>query len=215
MVTEKNMRQSIKTEDGYVLVGSLLILLLLVIIGIAATSSTTLELQVAGNDRVRKETFYQADGGTQLATRLLEESLGTPGGFNALDGNNVLDDPVSPNDTILIVDADLSNNENTARNELSVLDTVRDIAFFPSDYNPADPNVVPHTNIIMDGVTTTAAGSGLQMLSGYEGMGKGTAGGGGQMLYTIYSQHTGRSQSEAVVRVDWRHIIGLELEGRY
>jgi len=219
MVPEKNVRQSIKDEGGYVLVGALLILLLLVVIGISASTSTSLELQVAGNDRIRKETFYQADGGTQLAARLVEESLGTPGGFTALDANNVLQDPLSPNTTILIVDTTLSENDNTARDETSVSDGVggRDIAYYPDGYNPLlpDPNVMPHTNIIMDGVTSTTAGAGLQMLAGYEGKGKGTAGGGGQILYTIYSQHMGVSQSESVVAVEWRHLIGLELEGRY
>ncbi|MBV5327053.1 MAG: hypothetical protein JZU65_05355 [Chlorobium sp.] len=206
-----------KNEDGYVLVGALLILLLLVVIGISATTSTTLELQIAGNDRVRRETFFQADGGTQLAARLIEESLGTPGGFTALDVSNRLN---GSNNTILIVDTTLSENDNVARDETSVFDDMavgggRDIAYFPDGYNPLLPNAIPHTNIIMDGVTSTTAGSGQQMLSGYEGKGKGTAGGGGQILYTIYSQHMGRSQSESVVAVEWRHVIGLELEGRY
>ncbi len=222
MVPEKNARQSIKNEGGYVLVGALLILLLLVVIGISASTSTSLEIQIAGNDRIRKETFYQADAGTQLAARLVEESLGTPGGFTALDANNVLQDPLSPNNTILIIDTTLSENDNAARDETSVFDDMvvgggRDIAYFPDGYNPLlpDPNVIPHTNIIMDGVTSTTAGAGLQMLAGYEGKGKGTAGGGGQILYTIYSQHMGVSQSESVVAVEWRHLIGLELEGRY
>ncbi len=69
------------------------------IIGISATTNTSLELQIAGNDRTHKETFYQADGGSQLAARLVEESLGTPGGFTALDGDNVLIDPTNPNNS--------------------------------------------------------------------------------------------------------------------
>ncbi len=59
------------------------------------------------------------------------------------------------------------------------------------------------------------AGAGLQMLAGYEGKGKGIASGGGQIVYTIFSQHMGRSNSESVVAIQWRHFIGLELEGRY
>jgi hypothetical protein len=216
MVPEKNARQSIKNEGGYVLVGALLILLLLVVIGISASTSTSLEIQVAGNDRIRKETFYQADGGTQLAARLVEESFASrPNPFTALNGNNVLQDPLSPNNTILIVDTTLWQNNNTARDETSVSDGARDIAYFPDGYNVALPNAIPHTNIIMDGVTSLIAGAGLQMLAGYEGKGKGTAGGGAQILYTIYSQHMGQSQSESVVAVEWRHVIGLELEGRY
>ena len=74
---------------------------------------------------------------------------------------------------------------------------------------------MPHTNIIADGLTSVVAGSGLQMIAGYEGKGKGTAGGGGRIDYSIYSQHIGRSNSESIVAVVWRHFIGLELEGKY
>ena len=102
-----------------------------------------------------------------------------------------------------------------ARNWKNVSDTARDIAYFPNGYDPLTPNAIPHTNMIADGFTSVVAGSGLQMLAGYEGKGKGTAGGGGQINYTIYSQHIGRSNSESMVAVRWRHNIGLELEGRY
>lgn len=215
-------RQPIGDEGGYVLVGALVIMLLLMIVGISATTNTSLELQIAGNDRTHKETFYQADGGTQIAVRLVEESLGTPGGFTAVDANGVLVDPLTPNNTIQVVDPTISENE-TVRNQTNVFDPDpaaglvggRDIGYFPQGFNPLTPNAIPHTNIIADGVTSTVSGSGLQMLAGYEGKGKGTAGGGVQILYTIFAQHFGVDGSESVVRVEWRHLTGLELEGRY
>ncbi len=202
-------------ESGFVLVGALLILLLLVVIGISATTNTSLELQIAGNDRTHKETFYQADGGTQLAVRLVEESLGTPGGFTKVNTDNVLIVPTNPINSVLIEDTTLSENDDTSRDENDVSDTARDLAYFPNGYDPATPNAIPHTNIIADGLTTVATGSGLQMLAGYEGKGKGTAGGGAKINYDIYSQHLGKSNSESIIAIRWSHIIGLELEGRY
>lgn len=211
MIAHRNFQKSLPTnENGYVLIGALLFLLLLIVIGIAATTSSRLELQIAGNDRVIKETFYQADGGTHLGIRLVEESIAAAGPFTQIT-DNVLNDS---NGTIVIVDTSLADN-GAARDELQVSTASRDIAYYPNGYDPLTPNATPHTNIIADGVTSLVAGSGLQMLSGYEGMGKGTAGGGGQILFTIHSQHVGNVQSEAIVRVEWRHIIGLELEGRY
>jgi len=202
-------------EKGNVLLSVLLILMLVTVFGIIAINNTDLETQIAANDRIHKETFYQADAGTQLAIRLVEESLGTQGGFTQIT-NNVLN---NSNATIFISDSTLSENENTARNETSVSDTARDVAYFPGGYNTgltvSANNLNPHTNIIADGATSTLAGAGLQMVAGYEGKGKGTAGGGGQIRYNIYSQHMGRGQSESVVQVRWRHVIGLELEGRY
>ena len=207
MANKKFISIYTKNEDGFVLITALMMLVLLMVIGISATTTTTLELDISGNDRVRKETFYQADGGTQLAARLVEESLGSPGGFTALNADNVLVDPVNPNNTILVVDATLSENADTTRDENSVSDAARDIAYFPGGYDVT--NATPHTNIIADGVTSTTEGSGLQMLAGYEGKGKGAAGGGGQILYSIYSQHMGRAQSESVVAVEWQHVIGM------
>ncbi|MDY0220205.1 MAG: PilX N-terminal domain-containing pilus assembly protein [Desulfobacterium sp.] len=218
MAKERMVIKCMNNENGYALLGTLLILVLLIVIGMAASTNTSLELQIANNDRIHKETFYQADGGTQLAIRLVEESLGISGPFTALDVNGILIDPVSPNNTIQIVDDTLWDNADNDRDETDVFDDNavgggRDVAYFPNGYDPT--NVSPHTNIIVDGVTSTAAGAGLQMLAGYEGIGKGTAGGGGQILYTIYSQHMGKTQSESVVKVKWRHVIRLELEGRY
>lgn len=204
--------KGLNNEGGFVLVGALLILLLLVLIGISASTSTTLELQIAASDRTRKETFYQADAGTQVAVRLVEESLGTPGGFTAVDADGVLVDPFNRNNTMLIVDPTLSDDEGVP---VEPSDAVRDAAYFPEGYDPAAPNAVPHTNITVAGVTGTTAGAGLQMTAGYEGKGKGTAGGGGNTLFTIFSQHVGRADSQSVVRVEWRHVIGLQLEGRY
>ncbi len=209
-------------EDGFVLVGALLILLLLVIIGVSATTNTSLELQIAGNERIYKETFYQADGGTQLAARLIEESLGSSAGFTALDANNVLTDPTNQNNTILIQDTTIGTNI-AGRNQTNVSDAViagvpqRDFAFFPNGYNPAlvNPNVDPHTNVIADGVTGPLPGSGMNAISGSLGAGGGAAGLGTQILFTIYSQHIGRSNSESVVKIEYRHVNGLELTGRY
>jgi len=198
-------------EGGFVLVGAMLVLLLLMLIGISASNTTTMEIHIAASDRMRKEAFAQADGGIQLAIRLVEESLGTPGGFTAVDANGVLIDPFNPNNTMLIVDMALSDNEGVAA---VPSDAARDAAYFPEGYNPALPNA-PHTNLTAAGVTGVTEGAGLQMVAGYEGKGKGATGGGTNILYSIYSQHVGNAASESVIRVDWRHVIGLELESRY
>ncbi len=222
MKLTKTASNTVDNENGYVVIGALFILLLLIIIGMSATTNTSLEIQIAGNDRTHKETFFQADGGTQIGIRLIEENIGVTGPFTALDiVDNHLIDPDNPNNKILIVDDTVWNNQ-AARSFTNVFDDMtvgggRDMAYYPDDYDAtlANPDSVPHTNIIADSVTSTATGAGLQQLAGYEGKGKGTAGGGGKILYTIYSQHKGNNQSESIVAVQWRHVIGLELDGRY
>jgi Tfp pilus assembly protein PilX len=216
MEIDQGLKNSLKNENGFALLGTLLILVLLIIIGLVASTNTNLELQIAGNDRIHKETFYQADGGAQIGIRLVEESVGNAGPFTTLNADSTLRDPVNPNNTILVVDTQVAINAVMNRFATSgIHNWNRDLAYFPGGYNAATAATDPHTNIIVDGATTTVAGAGLQMIAGYEGKGKGTAGGGTQILYSIYSQHVGRVQSESTVKVDWRHVVGLELENRY
>jgi len=66
-------------EQGFVLVLALFMLTVCTMIGIAAMSTSTIELDIAGNERVHRETFYQADAGTSAAAEALldKEAYGT------------------------------------------------------------------------------------------------------------------------------------------
>jgi len=67
------LSRSITSEEGSVLVISVVILALLTVIGIAATSTTSIELQIAGNEKTYKENFYQAEGAAMMLVRVLED----------------------------------------------------------------------------------------------------------------------------------------------
>ncbi|MFW8602334.1 PilX N-terminal domain-containing pilus assembly protein [Desulfobacterota bacterium M19] len=53
-------------EDGFILVTALVILLLLVVLGISTTTNTNIELKIAGNDKVDKQNFSMAEGGSYI-----------------------------------------------------------------------------------------------------------------------------------------------------
>lgn len=59
-------------EKGFVLVTSLLVLLILMVIGIAATSTTSIELQIAGNEKAYKQNFYSSEASVMEAAQMLE-----------------------------------------------------------------------------------------------------------------------------------------------
>ena len=65
------MNKTINNEKGFVLIASLLMLVVLMIIGIAATNTTTIELQISGNDKVQKMNFYVAESGWQRGVEWL------------------------------------------------------------------------------------------------------------------------------------------------
>ncbi len=68
----------------------------------------------------------------------------------------------------------------------------------------------PHTNLSIYGATAFGVGGAIEMAAGYEGKGKGAAGGGVSLLYRIFSQHLGFADSESLVAIQWRHNIGSE-----
>lgn len=193
-------------EQGFVLVVSLLILMILIVIGIAATNTTTIELQISGNEKVHKQTFSQADGGSELGTRLIEENVACAGGFDAT-GDEDADGDQDAAIGIIIVDNLTFALPGTVISDPS--DINRDI------FTPAAYGTGPHTNMTFGGKTVTTPGSGLQMVSGYEGLGKGSASGGSQILYDMNSQHLGPVNSQSLIALEWRHIVGLEGECNY
>jgi len=58
-------------EEGSVLVLAVVILVLLTIIGISATTTSTIEMQIAGNERTHKQNLYKAEAaGVEAAWHL-------------------------------------------------------------------------------------------------------------------------------------------------
>jgi len=203
-------------DSGFVLVVTMLILVVLTLIGLSATRTTNIELQIAGNEKWSQEAFYKADGGLEAGIELIEQNLSCPGGFTAAptgfeDNNSSSFFPVvgvDVFDSLFAWDIDkesLSGASGTVDINTIPSDSIRSlrISTDPSSRN----DTAPHTNLAIWGITQYAPGNAIQMGAGYEGKGKGAAGGGGSILFDIYSQHIGKANSEAVVFTGWRHQI--------
>jgi hypothetical protein len=66
---------SSQSERGTATVIALIMLVLLTVLGISATNTSTIDIQIAGNQRVYKESFYLAEGALmEAAQRLFNES---------------------------------------------------------------------------------------------------------------------------------------------
>jgi hypothetical protein len=192
--------QATAGERGFVLIGALLILVLLALIGIAATTTTNLELQIAGLEQIHKTTFYRADGGTELGAMVLEENIACGQGFTtAVLSGRVGIDGRAPGPV---------PNLQFAMNQSPVplpSDAVRDF-HYPFGYADGEP----HTNFTLGGQTQLGIGGAMQMAAGYMGKGKAAAGGGASILYDLYIQSIGRSETEALLHIQWRHSLGQE-----
>jgi hypothetical protein len=198
-------------QGGFVLVGALLIMLVLVLIGISATTSTNLELQIATVERTHRETFYNADAGLEFATALLEENVSCPEGFSSpATGADRLIGPIR------VFEDALAFWQNPRLDDNAVM-----LAFLDDPASQADltmgelypwinPNPERSTNIRLGGRTVVSPGAALQMAAGYVGLGKAAASGGTALLYDIYAQHLGLQNSESVLHIQWRHVVGQE-----
>ena len=204
----KSMKFLLINEDGFVLVTSMVMLVILTLLGTFAINTSIFELQISVNDRISKQTFYKADGGAQTGIELLEQNLSCPNGFSSANTSI---------GGVDIFDLKLAYHEKKKDIEGHVTGTL--LANIPSDTIrairiPDDPanrvDTAPHTNLTAWGKTEYLPGSGIQMVSGYEGKGKGAAGGGAYIKYQLHSQHIGVANSEAKVLTQWQHMIGQE-----
>jgi hypothetical protein len=198
-------------EQGFVLVTAMLILVILTLIGTSMTNTTVTEIQIAGNDKLQKQSFTQADGGTEAGSNLLEENISCPDGFSALQIGWA---EITANIPTGVTGAKL----NFWQNEIDPASLATPIPY-PSDTQRhiriPNNDAVPHTNLHFFGNSELSTGSAIQMIAGYEGTGYGAATGGGQLVTNVDSQHIGLNNSESAIRVLWRHIIGHEGTCKY
>jgi len=197
----KNRWDVVSDDEGAILVLILLIIALITLAGISTINTSTTEVQTATNDMQHKIAFYVAEGGLEVASELLEQNLCCPAGFT----EDAESSGVTTIGTTKVTELDFW--KNTVLSDPS--DTNRDI-FFPNNYGTG-----AHTNIKMAGSTVQGIGSALQMAAGYEGKGKGAAGGGGHIVYDIHAQHLGRSNTVSELMIQWRHVIGQEEDCKY
>jgi Tfp pilus assembly protein PilX len=62
----------LKNEDGSIIVIVLVVLMLVTMMGISSTTTSTIELQIAANDKRYKENFYNAEGATMEALQTMD-----------------------------------------------------------------------------------------------------------------------------------------------
>ncbi len=67
------MGRFLQQEDGFVLVVSLQVMVILTIIALSARSTTTIELKVAGNERIYVSNFYLAEAACMDQAQQIEE----------------------------------------------------------------------------------------------------------------------------------------------
>lgn len=65
----------LKEEDGSIIVIALVVLALVTVIGISSTNTTSVELQIAANEKFQKIAFYSAESGWQSTVAYLDQQF--------------------------------------------------------------------------------------------------------------------------------------------
>lgn len=171
-------------EEGSALVVALLILVVLTIIGISATTTTEIDIQMAGNDSFHKVAFFNADGGIYSTPKLISLCLENDAEQN-LAGITYLGAGGTFYREIMGFNAG---------------DAARDVRLGIGGFN-VDMDV-QRTGVM------NIAGGGTEFASGAEGIGVGSAGG-VAILYDMDSLGNGPAASAANIGAEYRKVVGV------
>ncbi len=204
----RSVSSLVANERGSTLIFAILVLALLTIIGVASTTTSTMESTISGNDTVAKMAFQQADGGSESGIELVEQNI-EASGFDANDTSQITGIHINTSHLNFYLNGPPSVDASTrvASRAEADIDTYGDSVTGPDAYLPQNATEAqPHTSLSVGGQAKLATGAAIQMIAGYEGKGKGSAGG-VHVLYDIWSKRKDVKNSEAVVHLQWRHVI--------
>lgn len=71
----KRISSGVRNEEGSVLIIAIMILVLLTIIGISTSTTSEVDIQIAGNEKLYKNVLYTADAGIEHARAMLNARL--------------------------------------------------------------------------------------------------------------------------------------------
>jgi hypothetical protein len=167
------------SEDGMALVIALMLMAMLSLLGASALLTTNTEIKISGNTQVGRTAFFTADGAGQASGGIIADCIsdvGWPDSYNYGPGVTVND----------------GNFPFEAKNEDDDGDpTTDDRANLPPAVSPslaADIMFDSPLSASVDvdqGPTVPVAGSSVVASAGYEGAGKGAAGGGMKTVYHL------------------------------
>ncbi len=184
------LKSKLDDESGAALIMAILMLVLLTIIGISALNNTDLELAISGNDKAHKMTYYAADSGNELSKELIERAIENRG-WKDIAGSTYASGDVTILNKVFWINTDLPSVETPSSTNRDA-----ELAFDRGQ-----------TYLRVGANSQLSSGGAIQMAAGYEGVGKGAAGGGAWLIYDVRSRHEGVSNSQSQIKGQWRHVL--------
>ncbi len=180
-----------KHEEGFVLVVALLGLLVVTVLGVLALSTSTTEVMMAGNERLREINFSWAEGGLEIAQPVINY-VAFPGHSSCASGSVCAG---------IVSDFATFQQELRTGTPFSTLDTCI--------LNPNFTLTVGTTTVRVDVDYMSGGpceGSAIEFASGYEGIGSGGGGGGICVYFRVNSMARSDVGSESVVGGVYKYV---------
>jgi hypothetical protein len=171
----------LRNEDGAVLVIALMMLVLLTILGISISSTSDIELQIAGNEMRYKENLYKADAAAMSCAQIMEETA-------EID--------VSIEDDFMIPFATGETLEDQG--------WVYDDDFWDGNMTDGTDDLTPGT---VDAVLDPDGN--VRYVAVYAGVPPGEDFESGLREFTIYGRSTGIQGSRSIIRMGYRRVGGI------
>ena len=195
------------SQRGYVLITSLIFLTVLTLVAVVSSRSTTFEYQMSSNLVLKDRAFQSSETGRAGMAGILDahiferewnDSIKIPSGLT------VLDKDTSGGPDMLF----LSNN---AGEDLYNADTLVTDAQYKIDANSdGDFDDGGDVNADIDVYKTksvAARGTGTAMVAGYEGLGKGMAGGGFHVYFELRSKGKSIVGAQSQTASEYRVVV--------
>jgi hypothetical protein len=114
----------LKNEDGSIIILAMIMLVLLTLLGVAATTTSTIEVRVADNEKSHKIAFYAADAGIEAGRAVLNilKTNDIGNWDNLLQGIQLVGQSEGVADLDAVIDADGGRNVGPATFNLAVGD---------------------------------------------------------------------------------------------
>ena len=191
----KTMTSYIQDDAGSVtIITAIMVLVIITLVGLSAMDTTTVELQIAGNDQRSRIAFYNADSGVYGIPKIISRIVDTSDPVGIAGETDSIADGVTWN---------AATNQNIFFNQVmgyAVYDPFPDVAMGQGGFN---------TEVDVERIRSQVlAGGGAEFASGVEGIGVGTTGG-----VAIYYGLDSRGQSTrgafSNVIADYRKVVGV------
>ncbi|MBI4837936.1 MAG: hypothetical protein HY806_02090 [Nitrospirae bacterium] len=174
---------------------SLLLLLVATVVGITALSTSTTNVIIAGNQRLKEINFAGADSGAYICAAVIDNTAF----YSSVDSNY---SSLVPDSTDFLDEINGGDGGDCPASSPTCTNPAPDIQFTMGSGSSAIT-----VSIDVDYLYAAfSAGSAVEFASGYEGLGKSASGGGASIYYAVTSVGQGSVGSENSVYTVYRYI---------